>query len=53
MALYTRIRPLGEGGFGTVFLYVHKFSGREVAIKFVDLFENCSPADITRVYNEI
>lgn len=53
MAMYQRIRPLGEGGFGTVFLYVHKFSGKEVAIKFVDLTECSKPEDITRVYNEI
>lgn len=53
MALYEEVRPLGEGGFGTVFLYVHKFTGREVAIKFVNLFETTTTDDINRVYHEI
>lgn len=53
MAVYEELRPLGEGGFGTVKLYRHIISGKEVAIKFVDMRSLESPEDVNRVYYEI
>jgi hypothetical protein len=34
-------RELGVGGFGTVMLGKHKEEKKEVAIKFMDVSENC------------
>lgn len=33
---------LGQGGFGKVMLGKHKEDRREVAIKFMDISENCN-----------
>ena len=33
---YTKIKQLGKGGFGEVFLYTRRIDGVKVAIKFVD-----------------
>lgn len=38
---YAIIRELGVGGFGKVMLGRHKEDKREVAIKFMDVSENC------------
>lgn len=35
------IRALGEGGFGKVMLGRHKEKGFDVAIKYMDISENC------------
>jgi len=35
------IRSLGEGGFGKVMLGRHKEKGFDVAIKYMDISENC------------
>jgi serine/threonine protein kinase len=35
------IRSLGEGGFGKVMLGKHKEKGNEVAIKYMDISDNC------------
>jgi serine/threonine protein kinase len=35
IAEFLIIKPLGEGGFGTVVLAKHQYSGLNVAIKFV------------------
>ena len=54
LALYEQLGPLGEGGFGAVFLYLHKFTKQQVAIKFVELsVKNSSPEAINRVFNEM
>ena len=53
MAIYQQISALGEGGFGSVFLYQHKLTKAQVAIKFVDLSTIESPEDVNRVYSEI
>lgn len=53
LLLYTEIKPLGSGGFGSVSLYEHKLSHKKVAIKKVALRTLISPEDINRVYNEI
>jgi serine/threonine protein kinase len=38
---YQLIRSLGEGGFGKVMLGRHKEKGNDVAIKYMDISENC------------
>lgn len=38
---YQIIKELGQGGFGKVMLGKHKEDKREVAIKFMDVSENC------------
>jgi serine/threonine protein kinase len=38
---YQIIRELGQGGFGKVVLAKHKEDKKEVAIKFMDVSENC------------
>ncbi|OMJ91754.1 hypothetical protein SteCoe_5655 [Stentor coeruleus] len=53
MAIYKEISTLGEGGFGSVHLYEHKLTGKQVAIKFVDTRTIFSPEDVNRVYSEI
>lgn len=53
MAIYQEIRKLGQGGFGTVFLYRSKLTNKEVAIKFIDLRKIFSPQDVQRLYSEI
>lgn len=35
LLMYEEIRLLGKGGFGTVKLYKHKVTNKEVAIKFL------------------
>jgi serine/threonine protein kinase len=44
---YKLIRSLGEGGFGKVMLGKHKEKGTEVAIKYMDISENCKPVFLT------
>ncbi|OMJ73593.1 hypothetical protein SteCoe_27694 [Stentor coeruleus] len=53
MAIYQEIRKLGQGGFGTVYLYRSKLTNKEVAIKFVDLRKIFSPQDVQRLFSEI
>lgn len=53
LLLYTELKHLGSGGFGSVSLYEHKLSNKKVAIKKVALRSLLSPEDINRVYNEI
>ncbi|OMJ85479.1 hypothetical protein SteCoe_13164 [Stentor coeruleus] len=53
MAIYKELSILGEGGFGSVHLYEHKLTGKQVAIKFVDTRTIFSPEDVNRVYSEI
>lgn len=38
---YQIVRELGVGGFGKVMLGKHKEEKKEVAIKFMDISENC------------
>jgi serine/threonine protein kinase len=38
---YQILEELGKGGFGTVMLGRHKEDKKEVAIKFMDVSENC------------
>ncbi|OMJ92046.1 hypothetical protein SteCoe_5248 [Stentor coeruleus] len=53
MALYNQVKSLGEGGFGSVSLYEHRFTHARVAIKSIKLRSLLSPEDINRVYSEI
>ena len=53
IALYQEIRKLGQGGFGSVHLYVHTISKAQVAIKFVDFGSLSSTEDVNRVYSEM
>ena len=53
LAVYESERPLGEGGFGTVELYRHRFSGAQVAIKSVPLSSLESTEDVSRVFGEV
>ena len=53
LALYEEVKKLGEGGFGSVFLYKHLISKELVAIKFVDFGSLISTEDVGRVYSEI
>ena len=53
LAIYQQISVLGEGGFGSVFLYEHKLTKKQAAIKFVDLRTIESPEDVNRAYSEI
>ena len=53
LALYTEIKKLGQGGFGSVHLYEHKYNHSKVAIKSIKLNSLMSPEDINRVYTEI
>ena len=53
LALYSEIKKLGQGGFGSVFLYEHVISRAQVAIKFVELDSLNSTEDVNRVYSEI
>ena len=52
-ALYEEVWDLGEGGFGCVKKYINKFTGNEVAIKFMDFRSAESPEDIQRIFSEI
>jgi len=53
LAVYEEVRPLGEGGFGTVKLYRHRLTGEEVAIKFVEMKSMESFEDVNRVFAEM
>ena len=53
IAVYQDIKKLGQGGFGSVWLYQNKISKEMVAIKFVELSSLGSPEEINRVYSEI
>lgn len=39
LGLYQNTGKLGEGGFGSVYLYEHKISGEKVAAKFMNVTE--------------
>jgi MAP/microtubule affinity-regulating kinase len=43
------VQELGQGGFGKVMLGRHKENGKEVAIKFMDISENCTLFGVTEV----
>lgn len=53
LAIFKEIKKLGQGGFGTVYLYKNKITDQEVAIKFVDLRKIMSPEDVSRVFSEV
>ena len=53
LAMYEKERRLGEGGFGTVELYRHRFSGQLVAIKSVPFSSLESAEDVNRVFGEV
>ena len=53
LAIYSQISVLGEGGFGSVYLYEHKLNKKQAAIKFVDLTTIESPEEVNRTYAEI
>ena len=53
LALYEKIRTLGEGGFGTVKLYRHRISKVCVAIKFISTQRLVNPEFVSRAYQEI
>lgn len=53
IALYNNVKPLGQGGFGSVALYEHRYTHARVAIKSIKLKTLVSPEDINRVYSEI
>jgi serine/threonine protein kinase len=45
LGLYQNIGKLGEGGFGSVYLYEHKISGEKVAAKFMNVTEYLKKAN--------
>lgn len=53
LSIYTEVRILGKGGFGTVKLYINKITKEEVALKFVDYRSLLNTEDVLRMYNEI
>jgi serine/threonine protein kinase len=53
MAIFKEIKKLGQGGFGSVYLYKNKITKQEVAIKFIDLNRIMSPEDVNRLFSEI
>ncbi|OMJ70984.1 hypothetical protein SteCoe_30911 [Stentor coeruleus] len=53
VALYKEVKKLGQGGFGSVALYEHRYTHDQVAIKSIKLKTLLSPEDINRVYSEI
>ena len=53
LAIYDKIKHIGQGGFGSVVLYQHRLTKKLVAIKFIDLKTVDSPEDINRIYSEI
>lgn len=53
LAVYTEVKLLGKGGFGTVKLYRHRMKGTEVAIKFVNIDRLRNTDDVNRAYTEI
>lgn len=52
-ALYEEIQKLGQGGFGSVFLFRHTISKELVAIKFIEFNSLNSTEDVNRVYSEM
>lgn len=53
LALYEKIKTLGQGGFGTVKLYRHRIHKSFVAIKFIKTNKLLKPESISRAYKEI
>ena len=53
LAIYSEIKKIGQGGFGSVFLYKNKVTNQEVAIKFIDLKKIITPGDVNRLFSEI
>jgi serine/threonine protein kinase len=53
MAIYKELKKLGQGGFGSVYLYKNKLINQEVAIKFIELRNILSIDDVQRMYSEI
>ena len=53
LALYEEIKKLGQGGFGSVFLFRHTVSKELVAIKFIEFNSLNSTEDVNRVYSEM
>ena len=53
LALYEEIKKLGQGGFGTVYLFKHSIKKEDVAIKFIDFDSLNSTEDVNRVYSEM
>ena len=43
---YDRVKRLGSGGFGSVYLMRHKLSNFELAAKFIDISEYADKADM-------
>jgi serine/threonine protein kinase len=53
LAMYKKIKKLGQGGFGSVYLYEHKKTHENFAIKFVKIKSLLSTEDVNRIYSEI
>jgi len=53
IAIYEQRHLLGKGGFGSVWLYTHKVTKKNVAIKFIEMSTIDSPEDINQLYSEI
>ena len=48
---YEIVGEIGKGGFGTVMLGKHKEDKKEVAIKFIDISENCKQNNSILTWN--
>jgi serine/threonine protein kinase len=53
LSIYSEIKQIGQGGFGTVKLYINKSTQQEVALKFIDYNTIENTDDVRRMYNEI
>jgi serine/threonine protein kinase len=53
LALYKELKKLGQGGFGSVYLYKHTITKDDVAIKFIDFDSLNSTEDVNRVFSEM
>ena len=44
---FETIKAVGEGGFGQVFLMRHKETGKEIAVKRMDISEYCKVVKVS------